>query len=102
MAESTLEKTWLWHSTSWACLPIRCPPAPETKWKADPPLPSWGLMQAMQVHGVSQTHAEVTCGEPVWTQLLNPKHEPGVRSHGSSGAGYHLRSPSHTTGPLCG
>lgn len=53
------------------------------------------------LHGASQTRAQVTGGEPVWTQLLNPKHEPGVRLHGSSGVGYHLRSPSHTMGPLC-
>lgn len=42
------------------------------------------------LHGASQTRAQVTGGEPVWTQLLNPKHEPGVRLHGSSGVGYHL------------
>lgn len=54
------------------------------------------------LHGTSQTHAQVTCGETVWPQLSNPKDEPGVRSHGSRGAGYHLGSPSHTAGPLCG
>lgn len=53
MAERTLDWTWLWHSTSWACLPIMWP---------GPPLRSGGrrnllcphegllwLMQAMQV-----------------------------------------------------
>lgn len=48
-----------------------------------------GLMQARQVKlqgnpfevsaKPGQTRAQVTCGEPVWTQLLNPEHEPGLR-----------------------
>lgn len=51
MAERTLDWTWLWHSTSWACLPIMWPPL-RSGGRRNLLCPHEGLlwlMQAMQV-----------------------------------------------------
>lgn len=91
MAERTLDWTWLWHSTSWASLPVPWTPSPRGRRILFCPHEGLlGLVQAMQVkpprhplHCASQTCVQVTCGEPFWTQLSNPKHESGVRLKGS-------------------
>lgn len=51
MAERTLDWTWLWHSTSWACLPIMWSPL-RSGGRRNLLCPHEGLlwlMQAMQV-----------------------------------------------------
>lgn len=66
MAERTLDWTWLWHSTSWACLPIMWPTPLRSGGRRNLLCPHEGLlwlMQAMQVQP-SSCQPNLCTGDP--------------------------------------